>query len=275
MHYPTLVLLALPTASALVLAPSQSAPLNRRVVSSPRLSVASTEDTPPAALEEPPSLATLEAWTREYYNAAKESRIVSGESMDGFLERYDWFADDYVLTGPDIGPLCKSDYVATQRGFTLDFGAAAPDLTNILDGFHVDVDNPYRVWFTNRYVGTHTGTTRLSKYVINPTGNEIRGGPELHSIWWTPDKQIKWETVGYCGCKYTGTNEGFGGLAGMLVPMGVPRAFFDAFSPFAKIVFGLSQFNEASETGGRARSPESDLPRWWQERTALGINVRR
>ena len=158
--------------------------------------------------------------------------------MDGFLERYDWFADDYVLTGPDIGPLCKSDYVATQRGFTLDFGAAAPDLTNILDGFHVDVDNPYRVWFTNRYVGTHTGTTRLSKYVINPTGNEIRGGPSCTRFGGRPTSKSSGRRSA-TAAQIHGNERRVCGLAGMLVPMGVPRAFFDAFSPFAKIVFGL------------------------------------
>ena len=78
----------------------------------------------------------MEAWTREYYAAARDSRVRKGESLDQFLGRYDYFADDYVLTGPDVGPLCKRDFVATQRGFTLDFGKAIPDLDYLLDGFH-------------------------------------------------------------------------------------------------------------------------------------------
>lgn len=233
-----------------------------------RLEVAS----PPAAA---PSVEQLESWTREYYAAARDARVRGGKSMDEFLSDYDWFADDYVLTGPDVGPLCKRDYLATQRGFTLDFGKAAPDLDYILDGFHVDPDNSARVWFTLRYVGTNTGATRLGKLPLEPTGNSIRGGPELHSIWWTSEKQIQWETVGYSGCKYTGTNEGFGGLAGLLLPLGVPRIFFDVFGPFAKPLFALSQYNEYSETGGRACSPEADLPAWWRGRKELGVNVRR
>ena len=39
-----------------------------------------------------------------------------GESLDAFLARYDYFDEGYVLTGPDVGPLCKNDYLATQRG---------------------------------------------------------------------------------------------------------------------------------------------------------------
>jgi len=217
----------------------------------------------------------MEAWTREYYAAARDARVRGGQSMDEFLNEYDWFADDYVLCGPDIGPLCKSDYLATQRGFTLDFGSAIPDLDYLLDGFHVDPDNAERVWFTLRYVGTNTGDTRLGKLPLPATGNVIAGGPELHSIWWTASKQIQWETVGYSGCKYTGTNEGFGGLAGLLLPLGVPRLFFDLTAPFAKAFIGLSQYNEASDTGGRACSPASDLPRWWNERANLGKNIRR
>ena len=151
----------------------------------------------------------MEAWTREYYAAARDSRVRKGESLDEFLETYDYFDDDYVLTGPDVGPLCKRDFVATQRGFTLDFGKAIPDLDYLLDGFHVDPDNDERVWFTLRYVGTNNGqATNIGKLELKPTGNQLRGGPELHSIWWTPSKQIKWETVGYAGCRFTGTNKG-------------------------------------------------------------------
>ena len=219
----------------------------------------------------------MERWTREYYAAARDSRVRGGESMDEFLNTYDWFDDDYVLTGPDVGPLCKTDYLATQRGFTLDFGKAIPDLDYDMDGFHVDPDNPERVWFTLRYVGTNDGaTTNLGRLELKPTGNRVAGGPELHSIWWTPAKRIKWETVGYVGCKYTGTNEGFGGLAGLLIVLGVPRFVFAATAPFAKVVLQLSQFNEVDpQTGGRAVSPASDLPRWWNDRRSLGVNVRR
>ena len=117
--------------------------------------------------------------------------------------------------------------------------------------------------------------TRIGKFELKPTGNSLRGGPELHSIWWTPEKRIKWETVGYAGCRFTGTNQGYGGLAGLLIGIGVPRLVFDVVAPFGKYVFALSQFNEATETGGRACSPASDLPDWWNRRTELGVNVRR
>ena len=98
----------------------------------------------------------------------------------------------------------------------------------------------------------------------------------MHSLWWTPEKRIKWETVGYVGCKFTGTNEGFGGLAGLLIPLGVPRVVFALSAPFAKYLFQLSQFNDVDpEKGGRAVSPAADLPAWWNARTTAGVNVNR
>ena len=143
-------------------------------------------------------------------------------------------------------------------GFTLDFGAAIPDLDYLLDGFHLDPDNDARVWFTLRYVGTNDGqTTSIGDYELKPTGNRVRGGPEMHSLWWTPEKRIKWETVGYVGCKFTGTNEGFGGLAGLLIPLGVPRFVFALSAPFAKYLFQL----RSSTTSTRRRAAAPCRPR--------------
>lgn len=166
---------------------------------------------------------------------------------------------------------------SSDGSFTLDFGAAIPDLDYLLDGFHLDPDNDARVWFTLRYVGTNDGqATSIGDYELKPTGNRVRGGPEMHSLWWTPEKRIKWETVGYVGCKFTGTNEGFGGLAGLLIPLGVPRFVFALSAPFAKYLFQLSRFNEVDyEKGGRAVSPAADLPAWWHARTTAGVNVNR
>ena len=55
----------------------------------------------------------------------------------------------------------------------------------------------------------------------------------------------------------------------------LPRAFFDVGTPFIKAAFTLSQFAEASENGGRAKSPWTSLPAWWKARKDLGLNVQR
>ena len=112
-------------------------------------------------------------WLASHRHSARDLRVRGGKSMDEALAVYDWFSSDYVLTGPDVGPLCKSDYLGTQRGFTLNFGDAAPDLDYRLDGFHLDPANPMRVWFTLRYVGTHTGTTNIGKFNLPPTQKAI------------------------------------------------------------------------------------------------------
>lgn len=67
-----------------------------------------------------------------------------------------------------------------------------------------------------------------------------------------------------------------GGLAGLLIPLGVPRIAFDVLAPLGKLVFPLSQFNELDpQKGGRACSPAADLPAWWNKRSSLGVNIRR
>ena len=59
-----------------------------------------------------PDLAELEAWTREYYAAARDARVRGGLSMDEFAIPGEvrlvkqWFAEDYVLTGPFVCEAC-------------------------------------------------------------------------------------------------------------------------------------------------------------------------
>ena len=60
-------------------------------------------------------------------------------------------------------------------------------------------------------------------------------------------------------------------------PAGAARRaarFFDVGTPFIKAAFTLSQFAEASENGGRAKSPWTSLPAWWKARKDLGSTCR-
>lgn len=269
------LLLAIPsTATAFVTAP-------RRLVipSLPAtlvLSSSVSQTVEEVAVEEP-TLELLEEWSREYLAAAGKA-----EQGSGVEEISHWFAEDYIQTGPDIGPLIKKDYIfalSTYKKTGFDLYKASPDLTASLDGFHIDPQNKWRVWFTLRYIGTHTDTITLpnSDVEISPkkgdNNNKILGGPEIYSFWFTPEKQIKWQTLGYVGDRHTGTNQGYGAVTGLLVSMGVPRIALDLFTPVIKIQSWLSQFGLGDDSVPRTRSATKDLPQWWKDRTKLGLNL--
>ena len=117
--------------------------------------------------------------------------------------------------------------------------------------------------------------------------NKFVTGPEIHSYQWTPNKTIRWQTSGFVGDVYVGSNEGYGGLLGILISLGLPRASVDIIKPFATIPRWISQFivvgnnnNNIKGGGGGGgsnigsgllvSSPPtatrwSRLPLWWHE----------
>ena len=108
--------------------------------------------------------------------------------------------------------------------------------------------------------------------------NKFVTGPEIHSYQWTPNKTIKWQTSGFVGDHYVGSNEGYGGLLGILISLGLPRASVDIITPFANIPRWISQFVVGNNGGGGGNvgggflfSPPptatrwSRLPLWWHE----------
>ena len=222
-----------------------------------------------------PTVELLEAWTREYILAAKETFANNVSEMENWLDK------DYVQTGPDIGPLNRADYLqafTTYKNSGMDFQKAAPDLLQDMQGFHLDPHNPWRVWFVVRYSGTHAGTVTLpnSDAQLEPRDppQKLYGGPELFSIWWTREKTIKWETVGYSGDRYTGTNQGYGAVVGILIGMGLPRLAVDILTPVTKLQSWFSQFVSIGEGLPRTRTPHGELPQWWQDRQKLDFNLR-
>lgn len=243
------------------------------LASDPKTTTAAPDTT---SEEVEPTLELLKAWSLEYFEAARK-----GGQGAGIEEFADWFAEDFVQTGPDIGPLNKKDYVhalSTYMKTGFDVYKASPDLTASYDGFHIDPHNPWRVWLTVRYIGTHTGTITLPNSDVElkpkPEGqNKIYGGPELYSFWFTPRKQIKWHTTGYVGDRHTGTNQGYGAVVGLMIGMGLPRVAIDLFSPVIQVQTWLSQFGLGDESVPRTRSANGDLPQWWKDRTKSGMNL--
>lgn len=228
---------------------------------------------------ETPSLQQLIDWSMGFHDELKEVNGI----ISGFDKMAHWFDNDFVQTGPDIGPMNLDDY-CTSLGYYRDqgfnFGAAIPDLDVQFDGWHIDPKDPWRIWFVGRYQGTFNGADLMlnGNALAKANGQEIDGSPELYSYVWTPEKKIKWMTVGFVGDKYTGTNKGYGALIGLLVGMGIPKTIIDLINPFLKAQTWFSQFQGPGTEGGtrapRTLTPEDELPQWWRERKQSGKNIR-
>mmetsp|Transcript_1268 Transcript_1268/g.1930 ORF Transcript_1268/g.1930 Transcript_1268/m.1930 type:complete len:289 (-) Transcript_1268:79-945(-) len=226
-----------------------------------------------------PSLQQLTDWSLEYLNEVEEANGI----ISGFDKLRHWYDEDFIQTGPDIGPMNLQDYTNSleyykDQGFN--FGASIPDLAAQYDGWHIDPKDPWRVWFVLRYRGTFTGEDLMlnGNTLVKANGQEIDGSPEVYSYVWTPEKKLKWTSIGFVGEKYTGTNKGYGGLVGLLVGMGVPKTILDLVYPLVQAQTWFSQFQGPGSNEGtrapRTLTPEKQLPRWWRERKQSRKNLR-
>ena len=228
-------------------------------------------------LGQPPTLGQLRDWTEEYVDtvdlAGGMTRMSQG--VQQFLD------EEYVHCSPEIGPLCKRDYIQLMDYYCthgMDLGTAAPDLKAVYSGWHVDLQDPWRVWAVVRYTGTHTGllTDPDSSLTLSPdskSNHRFMTGPELQSFRWTPYKTLIWHTAGFAADEFTGSNQGVGGLKGLMVSMGLPKLFVKATGGFREVEKWISQFGEnprishytgsLEEIKPRTKSPNKDLPPWW------------
>jgi hypothetical protein len=241
-----------------------------------------------------PTLDMLQEWTLEFFEDFEDSGGWSG--IEGYSHYFE--EDEFVHVAPNnVGPLNKHDFVQLMKYHQengLDFGTIVPDLTLSLYGWHQDPHDPWRVWVVVRYSGTHVGTATLASLgglELSPstttTGeatNRFMTGPELHSFQWTLDKKIRWQTTGFVGDSNTGSNEGYGGILGILISLGLPRISVDAIVPFTSLPKWLSQFwanrnpskttmNKSARPPPRAQTPYSKLPQWWHERKRSSKNI--
>lgn len=229
-----------------------------------------------------PTLELLQEWTQEYIDAVD---LAGGGITRLSVGVQNMLAEDYVFTSPTIGPISKPDFIQLMS-FYLDSGfdiaSAVPDFTTYYDGWHQDPHEPWRVWAVVRYAGTHTGTAIVpqSGLKLTPPNDDkdhpmqFMTGPELHSFLWTPDKQMLWQTMGYVGDAYTGSNQGKGGLQGLMVSMGLPTLYLDSTAPLRKSMAWFSQFSDNGKEP-RSKSPYSALPQWWHERKMYDMNIHR
>lgn len=166
--------------------------------------------------------------------------------------------DDYVFRGPAIGPFNKSDYV---RSLTkVGAKSAFPDMKFKTWGHSVDPDNPLRVWYFAQISGTMTKDWDVNGQFFPATNKPIQSAPEAHSIEWTADGKVRYQSVGYCVDRfYSGSPDGS-------MTVAVFAAFKAANNPWVVKVL----MNPLFETfmaliGDPQATPWENLPEWYQE----------
>ena len=171
----------------------------------------------------------------------------------------DLFADDFVFRAPVVGPLCKTDYIATMSLFEL--WNALPDMEANAYGWCVDPSSPNTVRVFVKNTGTHTGPLNVGSVTLPPSDKAFEGTTESISV--TLDdagEKVRGLTAGYVVDRFSGNGGGLGAVAGILVAIGLPVP-----KPYGR-VFRFSQWlgnTFGSKFGPRTISKEEDIPAWW------------
>jgi hypothetical protein len=199
--------------------------------------------------------------TEERKIAMAEKFLLEG---NGFYSpcQPDMFADDFVFRAPVVGPLCKSDYIATMSLFEL--WNALPDMKerSSFYGWCVDPSSPSTVRVFVKNTGTHTGPLNVGSVTLPPSGKPFEGTTESIAI--TLDDQgekVRCLTAGYVVDRFAGNGGGLGAVAGILVAIGLPVP-----KPYGR-VFRFSQWlgnTFGTKFGPRTISKEEDIPAWWR-----------
>lgn len=171
------------------------------------------------------------------------------------------YADDYVLRGPVIGPLTRKDLTSTQG--TLNVAEAFPDVETNPFGFTQDPENPYRVFFFEKWRATHTGPLKAGATTVPPTGNRMEGPVHCNSVCWNPDGKIVYESVGAVIDRHEGNTEGKAAVFGLLHTAGIRLPG----SPGSTRLRLFQRIGHLFGNSGRSFSQEEDIPSWWKSKS--------
>ena len=191
---------------------------------------------------------------------AKTQEYLDTQTGEGPSE--DWYADDYVLRGPVVGPLTRKDLKETQEG--LGIVGAFPDIRIDSFGLTIDPENPYRCFYFQRWRGTHTEDLNIFGGQTYPaTGNEMECPLSCFCVVWNPEGKIVYEQVGAVIDRFEGNTQGKAAVFGMLHTAGldVPA------NPGDKVFAFIQKFTAFFGLSGRASSREEDIPKWWTSKS--------
>ncbi len=173
----------------------------------------------------------------------------------------DIYAEDYVLRGPVIGPLTRKDLTSTQG--QLSIAEAFPDVETNPFGFTQDPENPYRVFFFEKWRATHSGPLQAGSNTIQPTGKVMDGPVHVNTVCWNPDGKIVYEAVGNVVDRHEGNTQGKAAVFGLLHTAGIKIPG----SPGSTLLRLIQRFGHLSGNSGRSFSFEEDIPAWWKSKS--------
>eukprot|EP01083_Nonionella_stella_P099409 279526_1 len=173
----------------------------------------------------------------------------------------DWYAADYVLRGPVIGPINRSDLAKSQKG--LGIAAAFPDLKLDTFGFTIDPENPYRCFYFQRWRGTNSGELDSYGTIYPATGTEMETPVSVFSIVFNPEGKIVYEQVGAVVDRLEGNTQGKAAVFGMLHTAGLQISA----SPGDKVFGFIQRLGHLAGNMGRSWSEEKEIPKWWTSKS--------
>jgi hypothetical protein len=171
------------------------------------------------------------------------------------------YSDDYVLRGPVIGPLTRKDLTSTQG--QLNIAEAFPDTQTNTFGLTQDPENPYRVFYFEKWRATHTGPLQAGSTTMPPTGNIMDGPVHVNTVCWNPEGKIVYEAVGNVVDRHEGNTEGKAAVFGLLHTAGVKIPG----SPGSALLRLIQRLGHLDKSTGRSFSVEEDIPAWWKSKS--------
>ena len=187
------------------------------------------------------------AKTKEYI----ERTQATGEPDESIYD------ERYVLRGPVIGPINRADLAGSQKGLGL--RAAFPNVRIDTFGYTVDPENPYRVFYFQRWRSKHEYDLDAYGDIFPATGTEAEMPVSVFSVVWTPEGKIIYEQVGAVVDRLEGNTEGKAAVFGLLHTAGLKLNA----NPGDALFQFIQRIGHAIGGRGRSWSREEDIPSWW------------
>eukprot|EP00591_Stephanopyxis_turris_P008629 CAMPEP_0195522040 /NCGR_PEP_ID=MMETSP0794_2-20130614/19924_1 /TAXON_ID=515487 /ORGANISM="Stephanopyxis turris, Strain CCMP 815" /LENGTH=263 /DNA_ID=CAMNT_0040651719 /DNA_START=51 /DNA_END=842 /DNA_ORIENTATION=+ len=186
---------------------------------------------------------------------SKTKEYIKKQQMGVISEEF--YASDYVLRGPVIGPINRADLAKSQKG--LGIQTAFPDLVIDTFGYTIDPENPFRCFYFQRWRGTNSGDLDNFGTVFPATGNEMETPVSVFSVVFNPEGKIIYEQVGAVVDRLEGNTKGKAAVFGMLHTAGLELS-----AQPGDVVFSFIQrLGHLAGNLGRSWSKDEDIPKWW------------
>jgi len=187
---------------------------------------------------------------------AKTQQYVQQTAMDGKVDE-SYYASDYVLRGPVIGPIGRKDLSGSQNGLGL--FEAYPNVKIDSFGFNIDPENNYRCFYFQRWRAVMEGDLDAYGDVYPATNQEAEMPVSVFNVVWNPEGKIVYEQVGAVVDRLEGNTQGKAAVFGLLHNAGLKIPA----SPGDKVFQFLQRLGHLKGDMGRSWSRESDIPKWW------------